>query len=95
MHTAASGSIEEGKGIALRFPRHIRNRDDKKPEEGTNTDQIIEMYKGQANLQQMNFNDDNDFDLWYMFFIIFWKKDKKGLIKLIKILYKILKTKNL
>lgn len=50
MHTAASGSIEEGKGIALRFPRHIRNRDDKKPEECTNTEQIIEMYKGQASL---------------------------------------------
>ena len=63
MHTAAIGSIEEGKGIALRFPRHIREREDKKPDECTNTEQIIEMYKGQACLQAVNFNDDNDFDL--------------------------------
>ena len=46
MHTAGMGSIEEGKGIALRFPRHIRERDDKKPMECTNADQIVEMYRG-------------------------------------------------
>lgn len=35
MHTACLG-IEEGKGIALRFPRLARERDDKNPEECTN-----------------------------------------------------------
>mgnify|MGYP002631246306 CR=1 FL=1 len=50
MHTAALSAIEEGKGIGLRFPRHIRERTDKNPVDATNTDQIIEMYKGQASI---------------------------------------------
>jgi DNA ligase-1 len=37
MHTAALGTIEADKGIAFRFPRHIRARPDKTPEECTNT----------------------------------------------------------
>ena len=45
MHTASIGTIEEGKGIALRFPRHIRERTDKQPIECTNTEQIVEMYR--------------------------------------------------
>ena len=48
MHTAAIGSVEGEKGVALRFPRMIRERDDKNPTECTNTDQIVEMYRGQA-----------------------------------------------
>lgn len=62
MHTAALGSVEAEKGIALRFPRHVREREDKTPEECTNTEQIIEMYKNQASVQ-VNFNDADDFDL--------------------------------
>jgi len=46
MHTAALGSVEAEKGVALRFPRMIRERDDKNPTESTNTDQIVEMYRG-------------------------------------------------
>ena len=38
MHTAGLGQVEEGKGIALRFPRHIRHRDDKKAMECTNAE---------------------------------------------------------
>mgnify|MGYP000262028331 CR=1 FL=1 len=63
MHTAALGSIEADKGIGLRFPRFIRDRNDKKAEECTNTEQIIEMFKGQAAMQDINFNDNDDFDL--------------------------------
>lgn len=38
MHTAALSSIEAEKGIALRFPRHVRERIDKTPEECTTTE---------------------------------------------------------
>lgn len=41
----------------------IRVRDDKKPMECTNTEQIIEMYEGQAAInKKVNFDDDDDFD---------------------------------
>jgi len=62
MHTAALGVVEEGKGIGLRFPRHMRERSDKTPEECTTTTQIVEMYRSQASIA-VNFKDDDDFDL--------------------------------
>ena len=52
-----------GRGIGLRFPRYIRDRDDKKPENATNSDQITDMYLSQPEVggdNDNNGNNDND-----------------------------------
>lgn len=37
---------EQKQGLALRFPRFIRWRDEKSPEQATSSDEILQMYKG-------------------------------------------------
>lgn len=54
VHRAALGVLEDKKGISLRFPRYLRIRDDKKPEEATNASQIVDMYSSQEMLQNNN-----------------------------------------
>ena len=50
-HRGAVGKTgESGRGIGLRFPRFERVRSDKKPEEATTSDQILEMYYAQDSI---------------------------------------------
>ncbi|WP_457637241.1 ATP-dependent DNA ligase [Oceanithermus sp.] len=46
-HTCAFGTVQGGRGLALRFPRFVRYRDDKGPEEATTSQEVVEMYRNQ------------------------------------------------
>ncbi|MFH0850247.1 MAG: ATP-dependent DNA ligase [Candidatus Bathyarchaeota archaeon] len=47
LHTAALGVVREGSGLAIRFPRFTRWRDDKSAEEATTVQEIVDMYRSQ------------------------------------------------
>jgi DNA ligase-1 len=64
VHKGAIGRIDGGRGIGLRFPRFIRERDDKKPENCTNAEQIADMYLsqdlGEGNNPNVNEEEEDD-----------------------------------
>merc|ERR1712232_390652 len=61
VHTSALGVKADGKGIGLRFPRFLRIRDDKQPEEATSAEQIVDMYESQASVGKEGGGEDDDF----------------------------------
>jgi len=51
-HTAAAGLVdEEGRGVALRFPRFKRRRPDKKPEQATTSIEIAQLFAKQSKIK--------------------------------------------
>lgn len=47
IHTCAFNRLRENSGLAIRFPRFIRWREDKAPEDATKVDEVEDMYKAQ------------------------------------------------
>ena len=61
VHKAAMGSIEPGKGVSIRFPRLVRVRDDKRPEDATSAEQVADMYRRQALCQKGRAAEEDDY----------------------------------
>jgi DNA ligase-1 len=51
IHTCAYGRLREESGLAVRFPRFQRLREDKAPEDTTTVDEIVDMYRAQSRTQ--------------------------------------------
>lgn len=63
VHRGGIGRLEgEGRGIGLRFPRFLRERDDKRAELATTSEQIVDMFFSQATIEGNGKAKDGDDD---------------------------------
>jgi DNA ligase-1 len=60
VHKGAIGQVHESKGIGLRFPRFLRIRDDKNPEQATTAEQIAQMFRNQKITHTAQGDDEDD-----------------------------------
>jgi len=51
IHTCAFDRLRDKSGLAVRFPRFLRLREDKSPEDATTVDEIVDMYRAQSRTQ--------------------------------------------
>lgn len=62
-YQAAADSMPGNKGVSLRFPRFLRVRDDKKPEDATTSAQVADMYRAQEGVaKKTGPSADDDFE---------------------------------
>lgn len=62
IYKAAVGLLDATKGLSLRFPRFIRERDEKSIHDATTAKQVAELYRNQAQIRNQNVDNEDDDD---------------------------------
>lgn len=58
MHTCAIGDADPVRGIGLRFPRLIGVREDKKPQDASTNEYVLDLYRNQDIIKNQQKNEE-------------------------------------